>query len=134
MTTTAQDLPETSTEARDGGVESMRLLGYIGPSGEHLSRRQEMLSQDARDILAWAFREGLPANSMLPIPMTAAEVKIGEGDVNRICGGGGFHKHGGSDSLRYFKHAEDEEWALVFSHDCDGCPDRGAALVKTLSA
>ncbi len=103
-----------------------------GPSGEPLSRRQEKLSEDARDLLAWAFEAGLPASSILPIPMTAAEVKIGEGDVSRICEGGGFHKHGGSDSLRYFTHAEDEEWALVFAHDCDGSAERGAALIETL--
>jgi len=110
--------------------EIKNIEAYIGPNGEHLSRRQEKLSQDARDILAWAFKIGFPASSVLPIPMTAAEVKIGKGDAQRICEGGGFRKHGGSDSLRYFTHAEDEEWALVFSHDCDGCPDRGETLVS----
>lgn len=93
-----------------------------------MSRRQELLSQDARDILAWAFREQLPASEVCPIPMTAAEVRI-EGDAHNILyGGAGFLRHGGSDSLSYFKHIDDEGWALVFSHDCDGDPDRGAKL------
>ena len=76
---------------------------------------------------------GLPVNEMLPIPMTAAEVLIGPGDVDRIMMGGGFHRHGGSDSLRYFTHADDGGWALVFSHDCDGNPTRGAEVAASYS-
>jgi hypothetical protein len=38
--------------------------------------------------------------------------------------------HGGGDSLRYFVHADDPQWAVVFANDCDGDADRGAAFVE----
>jgi hypothetical protein len=97
------------------------------------SRRQEQLSQEARDVLAHAFAIGMPAHDILPIPMTAVEVLIGPGDLDRIMMGGGFNQHYGSDSLRYFTHADDEQWALVFAHDCDGDPERGRSILARYS-
>lgn len=118
---------------RDLAPDGSAISAVIAPSNSHRSRRAEQLSQDARDLLAYAFAAGLSANKIMPIPMTAAEVLIGPGDVDRIMMGGGFHRHGGSDSLRYFTHADDEGWALVFSHDCDGDPERGAEIMAAYS-
>lgn len=106
---------------------------YIGPSGEKRSLRQGELSQDARDLLALCFEIRIPANEVVPLPMTAAEVEI-EGDLDNILhGGGGFVRHGGSDSWEYFKHKDDELWAVVFANDCDGDPERGAELIERLN-
>ena len=97
------------------------------------SRRADLLSQDARDILAWAFREGFSASELAPMPMNAVEVKI-SGDVDAIMvGGDNFRRHGGSDSERYYTHRDDEDWALVFAHDCDGCADRGEKFARSYS-
>lgn len=84
-------------------------------------------------MLAHAFAIGMPASDILPVPMMAAEVLIGPGDLDRIMMGGGFHRHGGSDSMRYFTHADDPEWAIIFAHDCDGDPERGKALIAGYS-
>lgn len=125
--------PKSESEATFDAPLGSAICASIAPSNAHKSRRREQLSRDARDLLAYAFAAGLPASEILPIPMTAAEVLIGPGDVGRIMMGGGFHRHGGSDSLRYFKHADDEQWALIFSHDCDGDPERGAQLLASYS-
>ena len=100
---------------------------YIAPSKESKSIRQELLSEDARNLLAYAFACRVPANADIPVRMTAVEVKIGDNDVQNIIQGGEgkFRKHGGCDSLCYFKEADDESWAVVFAHDCDGDPELG---------
>ena len=109
---------------------------YLAPNEAHKSRRQDQLSQETRDLMAWAFREGIPASELLPMPINAFELLIGDNDLHRLAfsdeDGGGVHKHGGSDSLCYMKHAEDEKWALVFAHDCDGDADRGAIIAENL--
>ena len=113
----------------------MEIQAYIGPNGENLSRRQARLSRDALDILAFVFDSGFLVSEILPLPITAVEVMIGPGDVDRILNGGeGFRKHGGSDSLHYFRHVEDEEWALVFAHDCSGNSERGGKLLEKIYA
>jgi hypothetical protein len=38
---------------------------------------------------------------------------------------------GGSDSLSYMSHANDDGWALVFANDCDGNAERGAVIVRS---
>lgn len=92
------------------------------------SKRQEYLSQDARDLLAYAFELGLPVGGLMPI--CGAEVKIGENDVQSILyGGDKFHAHGGVDSEHYFTHRDDPEWAVVIASDCDGSPERGEKLL-----
>jgi len=88
------------------------ISAVLAPTGSQKSRRQERLSQEARDVLACAFAIGVPACNTLPIPMTAAEVFIGPGDVHNILMGGGFHRHGGTDS-----------------NDCNGDPERGKAII-----
>lgn len=106
-------------------------LAHLAPSRESRSLRQDRLSQDARDLLAWAFIQRLSASDEIPVPMTAAEVRIGPDDATGICqGGDGFRRHGGSDSLRYFTHAADPAWALVLAHDCDGDAARGLAVLR----
>ena len=97
------------------------------------SIRQEKLSQDARDILVFAFEAGVLANAVAMLRMTAVEVRIGGDDINRILNGGdGFKKHGGVESLHCFTHANDEDWAVVFAHDCDGDAERGRDYIAAL--
>jgi len=108
------------------------VAGYLAPSHHAKSIRQDKLSQDARDLLAWAFACNLPASEVLPMPMSAAEVRLDD-PVRNICeGGDGFRRHGGSDSLEYFPHRDDEDWAVVFKWDCDGDAERGQAIVQML--
>ena len=108
------------------------LPAYLPPTRELHSRRQEHLSQNARDLLAWAFRQGAPAYGPLPLSLKAVEVPIGPDDVRRITKGG-FILHSGAIALRNFAHADDPTWAMVCANDCDGCPERGAALVERLA-
>ena len=111
-----------------------RLTACLSPSGEQRSIRADELTQNARDVLAWAFNQELSASELAPIPMTAVEVKTGDDDVlNIMLGGDVFTRHGGSDSLKYFTHKDDPDWAVIFSNDCDGCKDRGAKIVEEFS-
>jgi hypothetical protein len=67
------------------------------------------------------------------MPVSAVEVRIENAVENMWHGGEGrFTKHGGSDSWEYFKHHQDEDWAVVFAWDCDGDPKRGAELLQGL--
>jgi len=109
------------------------VVACLAPSHEYHSIRQDRLSQDARDLLAWAFREKLPANDISPLPMNAVELKICDNDSDCLLyGGDGFCRHGGSDSLEYMHHIKDEGWAIVFSHDCNGNADRGAKIISEI--
>lgn len=103
----------------------------VGPAKDKRSRRQEHLSQDARDLIAWAFT----SVKMVPglgLPLQAVEVRI-EDALYHICYGGvGWQMHSGSDSWHYFTHRDNDDWAVVFSWDCDGDPDRGRALADFL--
>ena len=100
---------------------------YIIPSKTSKSIRQELLSKDARNLLAYAFEYHSPANTDNPVPMTVVEVKIGDNDVQNIMQGSEeeFRKYGGCDCLYYFKEEDDESRAVVFAHDCDGDPTLG---------
>lgn len=95
------------------------------------SRRQHLLSQDARDVLAWVFEKRLPANETLREPITAAEIKISENDLDSIIYDNDFVKHGDSDSPGQFEHADDDQWALIYGHDCDGNAEMGARIVES---
>ncbi len=112
----------------DQGLEGNAVLA---PSEANRSRRQDRLPQDVRDVLAWAFSVGLPVNDFLPMPMSAAEVRLDRPMQNVMGGGDGFHKHGGSDSLRYMQHADDDDWALIFANDCNGNAERGAVIMRS---
>lgn len=110
------------------------MIQYETPLSEiHKSKRQEQLSQQVRDVLAYAFANEISASDIFQIPMTAAEVRIGNGDLDRVMLGGGFYRHGGNDSMKYFVHANNETWAVVFSHDCDGDAERGKAIIDGYS-
>lgn len=94
------------------------------------SVRQEKLTQDALDVLAWAFTQYPPIMVHGLMPLNAVEVEIGGDEVNKILyGGDGFRMHGGGDSPRYFRHADDEQWAVVFADECTGDSGRGAEIV-----
>jgi len=105
----------------------------LDPHRDKKSLRQELLPQDARDLLAWCFAAKISVNDEVPeIIMTAAEVRLDD-SVKNICeGGDGFFRHGGLDAWRYFKHRLDTNWAVVFAWDCDGDPVRGLFLVKAM--
>ena len=103
----------------------------LAPSGANQSRRQDKLPQDVRDILAWAFSIGLPASDILPMPVSAFEIKLDTPMRHVMYGGDGFKRHGGSDSLCYMHHSDDDDWALVFANDCDGNAERGAAIMRS---
>jgi len=96
------------------------------------SLRAGRLSQDARDILAWAFKVGLPVNERSSKPrMTAAEVRIGPNDVSHILNGGGkFIRHSAGVRQKDMVHSKNLQWAIVYAFDCDGNPERGAHLVQ----
>ena len=117
-------------------VDDDEMFAVCAPSNGNASLRQGELSQDARDLLAWAFGQEFQVNPAIPIPMNSVELRIGGDECNRIAfsDDGGFIKHGGSDSMRYMKHSDDKGWALVFAHDCDGCKERGRIIADRLVA
>ena len=84
------------------------------------SIRQDRLTQDARDLLAWAFST---------MSLDSVEVKIEGDQLRRITDGDGFRQHVGSCS---FSHRDDPGWAVVFEEDCDGCPKRGILVMERL--
>ena len=84
------------------------------------SIRQEKLSQDAQDIIAWAFIQNVILNDFPFMEVTAMEVKLGGDEVNKILfceNDGTFIKHAGSDAEKYFHHINDEDWAIVTKAD-----------------
>ena len=111
------------------GVVLLDKIVSLSPNGETASIRIDKLPQGAIDLLAWAF-ENVTASNVLPLPMNAAEVRIEEAIKNILHGGtDAFCRHGGSDSLSYFHHVDDEEWAIIFSHDCPGNVKSGQKLL-----
>jgi len=94
------------------------------------SMRQELLSQEARDILKAAFEKGLLNNSLGGFQCNAVEVRLDDPIKNILDGGDGFMAHGLAQSERYFKHIADENWAVVFDSDCDGDCKKGWSLLK----
>jgi len=106
---------------------------FLGPHQDKDSVRQEKLPQETRDLLAFLFASNVFVNPAFPIRMTAVEVKIPDATNNVLDGQGGFVRHGGSDSWHYFTHRDDEEWAVVFAHDCDGDRWAGHKLVAELT-
>lgn len=63
------------------------------------------------------------------MPTNVVEIRIGDDEMSQLFFGGAI-MHGGSTAPRYFKHLEDEEWAVVMSNDCDGDSDNGAQLYE----
>ncbi len=109
------------------------IAAVLAPDSAKRSVRQELLSQDARDLLAWAFDKGLGVGP-LEMPISAAEVKIGDRDVEQIAfGEGGFRFHAGANSDCYFRHLGDPGWAVVYKGDCNGDPGRGQCVADRLS-
>ena len=50
-----------------------------------------------------------------------------------MVGNQGFCRHGGSDSLCYFKHVNNCEWAIVFEEDNLGDYSRGKDIFDEMS-
>ena len=99
----------------------------VAPGEALKSRRQDRLSKNALDVIAWAFNQNFW--------LEACEVKIGDDDLEVILGGGeNFVKHYGSNSIKYFTHAEDPNWALVSKHDCCGNAERGEKIIAAQGA
>ena len=102
------------------------------------SIRQELLSRDAVDVLSWAFDQCIPANNYLPMPMTAVELEIGGDEVHKILFAGGgseygpFIRHGGILDSCYFRHIDNEGWAIVIMGDCIGDPIRGGKIIERI--
>lgn len=110
------------------GNDALCIAAVLAPTGDRSSIRAERLPPEALDLLAWAFRERLSVDP-IGAPMNAAEVRLDDPVRHILHGGDGFRRHAGSDSLRYFRHADDPEWAVVFAHDRPGDPVRGAESI-----
>lgn len=92
-----------------------------------LTRRQELLPQDVRDVLAAAFADGLLCDMF---PANAVEIRLDDPMRHLMDGGEGFVQHSLSVSACYFKHRNDDAWALVEEGDCDGDPERGRLIMR----
>jgi len=93
------------------------------------SIRKDKLSKDAIDVITYAFSIGVMADQ-LPVPVNAVEVKIGNDEVKSILDGGdNFVKHSLSKSEHYFKHIDDNDWAIIVDTDCDGDVTNGKLIV-----
>ena len=117
-------------EAREDARNNV--LAVLGSSDDKKSIRQEKLSQQARDFLAFIFQEKVQIETLLTVAISAVEVLIKD-DLDAICyGQGTVVFHGGSDSDKYFKHCDDPGWAIVYRSDCDGDADRGGQIMDRI--
>jgi hypothetical protein len=98
------------------------------------SIRADLLPPEALDLLAWAFHRGLPADPLRPgVPMLVAEIRLDGAVYSILYGGDGFRRHGGAFGALVLARRDDPAWAIVWAGDCAGCPDRGDALLSSLS-
>lgn len=104
------------------------IIATLAPSHYPPNRRAEQLSQEALDLMAWAFRN--VTLDPVGLPLCAVEVRLDDPLNHLLHGGEGLSLHGGDDAPRYFRDADDPGWALVFAHDCTGDPERGAEILR----
>ena len=105
-------------------AEEIEVIAILGSNRQSKSIRQEKLPEEAVHLLAFLFSLGCS---------NAAEIRLDNPIDNVIYGGKGkFHSHSGSDSLRYFSHRDDPEWAVVFEHDCFGDAEKGEAIFERI--
>lgn len=104
--------------------QRIKSLAILAPSGSTPSIRQELLSQDCRDVMAWGFEM---------CGVCGFEVKSSNAE-QEVCavlfGGGESVAHYGSDSQRYFTRYSDPEWSVVMACDCNGDALRGDKIVQ----
>ena len=94
------------------------------------SRRADRLPAEALDLCAHVFAQGLPASDVVPMPTNVIEVRLDDPVSHLLLGGEGLWMHAGSDSYHYLYHLEDDDWAVVYAHDCAGDADAGARALK----
>ena len=93
------------------------LAAYIAPDPMADSIRPELLSDEMHDALAYALTLGGG--------YTSAEVRKDATLVDVLHGNGRLVGHAGSTSPCYYKHYDDDDWAIIYHSDLKGDPERG---------
>jgi len=106
------------------------ISAQLVPSESRPSIRIDRLPIEALDICAWIFDQGIPANPIVPMPTNTIEVRLDDPVHNLLYGDGTVCMHAGSDGDSYMKHLDDEDWAVVYQHDCPGDAERGAEVIE----
>lgn len=101
----------------------------LAPHKDKSSIRKELISQDVIDMLVYTFFDPLYSSN---IPVCGVEIKLDNQIRNLLFGGDGFILHKGSDSLHYFQHLEDKDWAILFPNDCKGDAFNGKKILDKL--
>lgn len=60
------------------------IIAALAEHGDEKSLRQERLSQDARDLIAWIIREKIPANDLIQMPTNVVEIRIGDDEMSQL--------------------------------------------------
>lgn len=94
-----------------------KIDAVLKPHKDKISIRKESISQDVIDVLVYTFFD---LNYSVNIPVCGVEIKLDNPAHNILFGGDGFILHKGSDSLHYFHHLDDKDWAILFPNDCKG--------------
>ncbi len=100
------------------------VLAVIAHDQTKKSVRQEMLPEDAVNLLKYAFEE---LQTLMGRPC-AIEVRLDDPVNHLLHGGDGLVVHSGSNSEKYFKHIDDPEWAVVYRDDCLGVSEEGQRI------
>ena len=99
------------------------VAAHIAPDPDARSIRPELVAQDIMDGLAYALNAG---------EFTSAEIHRETVLQDLLAGNGRVVGHAWSSSLRYYKHSDDPDWAVIFNTDCKGDAERGKALLEPL--
>jgi len=95
------------------------------------SVRQELLPSAAKDVIAWALACNIRLVDHISMSaIKAVEVKLDGALDHLYYGGAGVYFHPMEDSIEVYSHRDDPEWAVVFSHDCEGDAERGVAIIQ----
>lgn len=98
------------------------------------SIRQDKLTEEARDVIAWALACNICFMEDGEIhQIKAVEVQLKDTVEHLYEGGMGVCFHSPKDSLDTYQYMNDEDWAVIFAHDCTGNPERGMAIVQVMS-
>ena len=94
---------------------------WLAPDQDVRSQRAGIIGKDTGDALAYAITHGQYTSAEVHRDASVDDVAHGNG---RVVG------HMGSSSSRYYKHWNDQDWAVIFDTDCPHDPLRGREILE----